>query len=52
MTIDKMIRIEKLQYNIKWEVAKSATLSSCKTDKNEYLTCEEILSPGSSQIMQ
>ena len=43
MTIDDMIRNEKLQYDIHREEAKISALSSRKIDKYEYLTCEEIL---------
>ena len=46
-TIDK-IGDEKLQFNIEKEAAKISLLSSCKIDKYEFLTGEEILSsdPG------
>ena len=45
-TIDK-IGDEKLQFNIEKEAAKISLLSSCKIDKYEFLTGEEISSdPG------
>ena len=37
MTIENMIRDEKLQYNINREAAKISALSSGKIDKYEYL---------------
>ena len=37
MTIDDMIRDEKVQYDIKREAAKISALSSGKTDKYEFL---------------
>ena len=43
MTIEDQIRDEKLQYDIKREASKISALSSCKIDKYEYLTSEEIL---------
>ena len=43
MTIGDKIGDEKLQYDINREAAKISALSSSKTDKYEYLTCEEIL---------
>ena len=43
MTIDDKIKDEKLQYDIKREVAIISVLFSGKADKNEYLTGEEIL---------
>ena len=43
MTIGYKIGDEKLQYDINREAAKISALSSWKTDKYEYLTCEEIL---------
>ena len=42
MTIDDKIKDEKLQYDIKREVAIISVLLSGKADKNEYLTGEEI----------
>ena len=52
MTIDKMIRDERLQYNIKREAEKITALSSGKFDKYEYLTGKEILLSGPRQIIQ
>ena len=49
MTIDDKIRDEKLQYR---EAAKISALSSGKIDEYEYLTCEEILPPVQSQIIE
>ena len=43
MTIDDIIKDEKLQYDFDRETAKISTLSSGKIDKCEYLTGEEIL---------
>ena len=40
MTIDDTIKDEKLQYDINRETAKISALSSGKTDKCEYCTCE------------
>ena len=40
---DDKIRKEKLPYDINGEVGKLSTLSSCKINKYEYLTGEEIL---------
>ena len=44
MTINKKIRGEKLQYESERAAAKMSTFSSCKIDKYEYLTDEEIWS--------
>ena len=52
MTIDHKIRDKKLQYDVNREAAKISTLSSGKIDKHEYLTGEEILPCGLSQIIQ
>ena len=52
MTIDDKIRDEKLQYDIKREVAKILALSSVKIDKYEYLTREEILPSNRRQIIE
>ena len=41
-----------MQYDINREVAKISALSSGKIDKYEYLTGEEILPSGTSQIIQ
>ena len=43
MTIDDKIKDEKLKYDINTEAAKISALLSGKTDKYEYLICEEIL---------
>ena len=43
MTIEDLIRDEKVQYDINREAAKISALSSSKIDKYEYLTGEEIL---------
>ena len=43
MTVDDWIGDEKLQYGINRDAAKISALSSCKIDKYEYLTGEEIL---------
>ena len=43
MTTEDQIRHEKIQYDINREAAKISALSSCKIDKYEYLTVEEIL---------
>ena len=43
MTIDDKIRNEKLQYDINREAIKIAVLSSCKIDKYDCVTSEEIL---------
>ena len=52
MTIDKKIRYEKQQHDVRREAAKTSALSSGKIDKYEYLTEEKILSYGPSQIIQ
>ena len=52
MTIEDQIKDEKLQYNINREAAKISALSSCKTDKYEYLTGEEILPSNQQQITE
>ena len=43
MTIDDKIRDENVQYDINIEAAKTSALSSCKIDKYEFLTCQDIL---------
>ena len=43
MTIDDKIRDENVQYDINIEAAKASALSSCKIDKYEFLTCQDIL---------
>ena len=52
MTIENMIKDEKLQYDINREAAKISALSSSKIDKYEYLTGEEILPPNQQQITE
>ena len=52
MKIDKRVRNEKLLYDIHREIVKLSTLSSRKNDKYEYLISKEVLSSGSTQIMQ
>ena len=52
METDDKIRDEKLQYDINREGAKISALSSGKIDKYEYLTGEEILTPGQSRIIE
>ena len=51
MTIDDMIRDEKLQYDINREAAKMSALPSGKIDKYEYLTGEEKLS-GQRRVIE
>ena len=51
-TNDGKISKKKLLYDINGEAAKISALSSSKNDKYEYLTVEEILSSGPSQIIQ
>ena len=52
MTINDQIRDEKLQYDVYRDVAKLSALSSCKIDKDEYLTSEEILPSNQQQIIE
>ena len=52
MTIEDQIKDEKLQYEINREATKISTLSSCKIDKYEYLTGEEILPSNQQQIIE
>ena len=52
MTTDDKIRDEKLQYDINRGAAKILALSSGKIDKHEYLTGEEILSPGQKRVIE
>ena len=52
MTIEDQLKDKKLQYDINREVAKISALSSCKIDKYEYLTGEEILPLNQQQIIQ
>ena len=52
MTIDDMIRNEKLQYDINREAAKISALSTGKVDKYEYLTGEEILPADQKRVIE
>ena len=52
MTSDDKIRDEKPQYDINKEAAKISALPSGKIDKYEYLTCEEIVPPDQSRIIE
>ena len=52
MTIEDQVKDEKLQYDINRKAAKISALSSCKIDKYEYLTGEEILPSNQQQIIQ
>ena len=52
MTIEDLIKDEKLQYDINREAAKTSALSSGKLDKYEYLTGEEILPTNQQQIIE
>ena len=52
MTIDDIIKDEKLQYDFDRETAKISTLSSGLIDKCEYLTGEEILPSDLSRIIE
>ena len=52
MTINNLIRDEKLQHDINREAAKISALSSCKIHKYEYLTTEETLPSNQQQIIQ
>ena len=52
MTIDDKIRGEKLQYHFNSETAKISALSSCKIDKYEYLTAEEILPSHQQRVIE
>ena len=52
MTVNDKIIDEKLRYDINREAAKISALSSGKTDKYEFLTCEEILSSDQSRIIE
>ena len=51
MKTDNKIKDEKLQYDINREAANSA-LSPGKTDKQDYLTCEELLPSGQSREIE
>ena len=52
MRNDDKIRDANLQYDINREVAKISALSSGKIDKYKYLTGEEVLPSGTSQIIK
>ena len=52
MTINDEIRDDKLQYDINREAAKISALSSCKIQKYEYLTDEDILPSNQQQIIE
>ena len=52
MTINDLIRYEKLQYDINREAAKISALSSGKIHKYEYLTGEDILPSNQQQIIE
>ena len=52
MTTDDKIRNQKLRYDINRKTAKISTLSLGKIDKDECLTCEEILSFNQSQVIE
>ena len=52
MTINDKIRDEKIQYDINREDAKMSAWSSGKIDKCEYFTCEVILPPDQSQVIE
>ena len=47
-----MTRVQKLQYDINREEAKILILSSDEIHKYEYLTGEEILPSGLSQVLE
>ena len=52
MTINDLIKDEKLQYDINREAAKISALSSGKLHKYEYLTGEDILPSNQQQIIE
>ena len=52
MTIEDLMKDEKLQYDINREAAKISALSSGKIDKYEYLTGEKILPSNQQQIIE
>ena len=52
MAINDKIRDEKMQYDIKREVAKISALSSRKIDKYEYLIDEELLTSNQREIIK
>ena len=52
MTIDNIIRDEKLLYDIKRETAKTSALSSGKIDKHEHLRGKKILPSNQRQMIE
>ena len=46
------ITAKKLHYDINKEAAKISALSSCKIDKYEHLTCEEILPADQRRVLE
>ena len=52
MTIGDQIKDEKLQYDINREAAKISVLPSGKTDKYEYLSCDELVPSNQMQIIE
>ena len=52
MTSDGKIVDEKIQCDINRDATKISALSSCKIDKYEYLTGEEILPSDRSRIIE
>ena len=52
MKIDDQIRDEKLQHDINKKAAEISNFSSCKIDKYEYLTGEEMLPSNQKQLIE
>ena len=52
MATDDQIEDEKLQYDINREAAEISALSSGKTDKYEYLSCDELVPSNQMQIIE
>ena len=52
MAIDRKIKEQKLHYDINREAAKNISGIIRKIDKHEYLTGEEILISGPSQVIE
>ena len=52
MKIDDQIRDEKLQHDINKKAAEISNFSSCKIDKYEYLTGEEMLPSNQKQSIE
>ena len=52
MKIDEQIRDEKLQHDINKKAAEISNFSSCKIDKYEYLTGEEMLPSNQKQLIE